>query len=220
MADVEVRSSGLPTTTEEAETKEVKTARQVAIGGSATEAFAGVGAIVLSILGLAGVLPVSFAAIAALALGAAILLEGGSIGARLFERSSVPGETAETSGGMSAEALAGLAVIVLGILALVGMAPVTLLAVSSIVLGAGLLGGAVAQMGFYRTSTAREAMTNASGGHVLVGIAAIVLGIFALVGADPITYVLVSMLAVGTSVLFSGAAFGGRLITMFRRHPG
>lgn len=222
MADVNVQTSGFApeekTTTEERMTTSEKrrTAHEVAAGGSVTEAVAGVGAIVLSILGLAGVLPLSFAAISALALGAAILLEGGAIGARLFEREGELKEPVEVSGGMSAEAFAGIGAIVLGILALVGVAPVLLLAVSAIVLGAGLLGGAVAQERLSRGSDLRETMSYASGGHVLVGIGAIVLGILALVGVDPLTLVLIAMLAIGTAVMFSGAAFGGRLITMFR----
>jgi hypothetical protein len=51
-----------------------------------------------------------------------------------------------------------------------------------------------------------------------VGVGAIVLGILALLGTDPLTLVLVSMLAVGATVLLSGAAFGGPIVRTLVRH--
>ncbi len=52
---------------------------------------------------------------------------------------------------------------------------------------------------------------------MLVGIAAVVLGIIALVGIDPVLVTLVALLVVGASVLFSGTAVSSRMASVMRR---
>jgi uncharacterized membrane protein HdeD (DUF308 family) len=63
----------------------------------------------------------------------------------------------------------------------------------------------------------RQAALAASGAQVLLGIAAIVLGIIALVGIDPVVVTLVALLILGASVLFSGTAIGTRMASVMRR---
>src|SRR5215470_2294115 len=80
-------------------------------GGSLAEALGGIGAVVLAILALVGVMPERMAAIATLAVGVALLLEGIAIGTRfssLFLRTGRSlADAAEIGGGMGAEFLGG-----------------------------------------------------------------------------------------------------------------
>jgi hypothetical protein len=140
------------------------------------------------------------------------------------------GETARIAtpetGGMTAEAAGGIAAIVLGILALIEISPLILLPVASIVLGASLLFSAGAVDQFLANPAGREFSSRAagpalvgmgSGAQVMVGLAAIVLGILGVVGFAPLTLTLVAMLCVGTAVLMTGAALGGKLMSAFSR---
>jgi hypothetical protein len=106
----------------------------------------GISAVVLSILGLAAVLPVMLAGIAIIAAGASLLFEGLAVGAS----SGVAHDGHERTGmmsGVGAEAIAGLATIALGVLALVRIDPNILLPVAAIVLGTGVLFSAGAHDG-------------------------------------------------------------------------
>lgn len=96
------------------------------------EAIAGVGAIILAILGLTQILPRYMAAIGTVVVGAA-LVEGSALGVRSRRVSSA------LQGQPSAEVLAGAAGVVLGVLALLGMSELVLLPVAVIVFGASLL---------------------------------------------------------------------------------
>lgn len=198
--------------------------------GSTTEAIGGAAAIVLAILGLIGVLPTVLASIAAIAVGVALIMAGGAIAAR-FSRVLAGPEPArvrrEIIGGMGMEALTGLAGLVLGLLALLGVAPLTLLPIASIVLGAALLmaSGAMARLEELvhweaeRTAppqrTTHDAVYVATGSEVLVGVGAIVLGILALSGTNPLTLSLIAMLGIGASVLLSGSALAARFFGLF-----
>src|SRR5437764_8037100 len=89
--------------------------------GSVMAAIVAIAVIALSIVGLAGVYPLTMAAIATVIIGAAILIEGGT-----FEAAR-----AGDSGAMfSTNAMGAVAGIVLGILALMGVASITLLSVA------------------------------------------------------------------------------------------
>ena len=100
----------------------------------------------------------------------------------------------------SAGFLGGVAGIVLGILALLGVAPLTLLSVAVLVSArpssraAWAIRGALGQL--WRGGTDATA-GNADAGHIMVGIAAIVLGILAVVGVSQLTLVLVGLLCLG-----------------------
>jgi hypothetical protein len=203
------------------------------------EAIAGVGAIVLAILGLTRILPHYMAAIGTIVVGAA-LVEGSALGVR-SRRVSMP------SGQPSAEVLAGAAGVVLGVLALLGMSELVLLPVAVIVFGAALLiAGFSAPLAASVAVRRREsAVSDAelelpgmrpddsiaraldpaeasarttpleqlieappTGAQLLVGLAALVLGILALLGHSPMILTLVALLCVGCMELLSGAVLG------------
>ena len=213
----------------ETETEQTKSIKVVA-GGSATEAICGIGAVVLAILGLAGLVPGYMAAIATITFGVALLAQGGAIAARwsklIHETGYEVDQRAELGGGMGAEVAGGAAGVVLGILALIGMATSTLVAIAVIVFGGALLlgSGATADLSTISTASAHERLAHtvrqatiaASGAQVLLGVGSIVLGIIALVTVD-ITVSLVALIVVGASALFSGGALSGRMAALMRR---
>ena len=207
--------------------------KEVTGAGGFTEALAGLAAVVLSIIGLAGIFSQELAAIGIIAVAAALLIEGGSIAARLYRSNARMGESdvdsAEVRGGLGAESLTAVAGIALGILALLRVDPAVLLPVSAIVLGVGLLFGSAAadRVNSPRFagpvppdttgSVVRESVRMASGAHVLVGLAAIVLGIIGIASAASfVTFTLISVLCLGGALLLSGAAIGGRLVEALR----
>lgn len=212
--------------------REVKQSARVVAGGSITEALAGLAAAALAIIALAGILPGYLAAIATIAVGVALLAQGGAVAARWSRLvAETPGyqwdPRTELGSGMSAEILGGAAGIVLGILALVGIAPYILIPVALLAFGGAMLvgSGATADLGMMRGVDAssrleratREVTVAASGTQMLIGIAAIVLGILALIGIDPLTLSLVGLLATGASILFSGSAVSSRMLGILRR---
>jgi len=225
MAEVEVHGpeTGGPT-------RQERRTREVAAGGSVAEAVLGLGAIVLSILGLTRYYPADFAAVATIIVSLALLLESGSIAARMLAVQRSRGEIDEdVSAGMSAETLAGIAGLTLGILALFRIDALVVLPCAAMVLGAGMLFGSAAtsRVNSYAISGAaeptgrkgfaiRETLFAASAAHVFVGLAAIVLGIIGLLSTSPIDLTLVAMLSLGATVVLSGAAIGGRLMTALR----
>jgi hypothetical protein len=212
----------------------------VLAGTSMVEALAGLGAIVLAIVGLAGGVPTLAMNIATIVAGVALWFEGGSLAAR-YQRVQATQFAyeggADVAGGMSAEMMAGLTGVVLGILALIGISPGILVPAALTTYGGGLLIGAganaraavpsastFAAQPTYDTTTgtttvrpeayARElpqAFGAAAGGQLMVGIGATVLGILALVGVAPTTLSLVGLLAIGASILLTGTAAGAAL---------
>lgn len=200
---------------------------KAAAGGSLVESVCAIGAVVLPILGLIGLLPLSFSAIASICLGVAMAVSGGALASQLSRllATSSPNEEGAVRAGMSLEVLAGLGGVALGILALVGVTPMTLLGVSAIALGVGLLSASASQNRFNHVLThlrsdpgsrhVYEAVNAASGADVLFGLSGVVLGILALIGLDQQVLILIAMLAMGVGTLFTGGALGTRLVRTF-----
>jgi hypothetical protein len=204
--------------------------------GSGAEALAGIGAIALAILGLAGILPFTFAAIAALAIGAGLLLKGIAIAGSFAEavrRHLLPADPAAQmmlSGDLSAQALGGAAGVALAILALVGVSTWVLLAVAAIVFGGTILVGGSSRPELVNdevlsggapagASSTTAGFARASGGAAaLAGLATLTLGIVGLVnaGASMHTLVLVAFLVAGSANLLSGSALLGRVADVLR----
>jgi hypothetical protein len=188
---------------------------RMAVGGTAAETLLGLAAVVLSILALAGLAMRPLASIAVIATGAALLFEGAAY-ARTVGRES----EGLIKGGIGADSVAGLGAVALGILSLIGLDATTLLPVSAIVLGAGLLIASGAMSAERERVHPKEAfeyapVTSATAGvRALVGAGAVVLGILGLLGNAPIVLTLIAMLSVGGGMLLSGATFGGRLGTL------
>lgn len=202
--------------------------------GTGLEAIAGAGALVLAIIGLAGVLPFYMAAIATIVVGAAFLVEGAVIMAKQCDIAAEFGETTgqeiEVGGGLSAEFAGGIAGIVLGILALVNVFPTVLLSVAALVLGGCMLvsSGATARTKSFELmpdtgrsmarEMARETNYAATGVEFLVALAAVVLGILAVVHIAPLSLALVVMLILGAAILLSGSALTTGMLVGWRRH--
>jgi hypothetical protein len=198
-----------------------------------TESAAGVAVIILAILGLAHVAPASLAAIAVIVAGGAFLLqmatEAGGYGQAWATSEDTGALAAEFGGGMAVEFLVGGAGIVLGILALLGIAPFPLIGAAVIIFGAVLLisGGMAAQLSAQRISAstvdpalramARHASGAATAARALIGLAAIVLGILALVQLDAGILLLVGLLAVGAALLLSSAATAAADVSALRK---
>ena len=203
--------------------------------GSIVEAGGGLAVIVLSIIGLAGANPGFMVSIAGIALGAALLAEGGAIAGEYSKlvHMTTGGrfDAAELGGGMTTELIAGGAALVLGILGLLHLAPLTLMPIASITVGAALVltSGAVQRLNDVKvralglSDTARRvthaAVSSAAGAQVFTGVGAIVLGILALTTAPgaAATLTLVAFLAIGAAVTLSGSALAGRLMKAFAK---
>ncbi|HEX8949631.1 MAG TPA: hypothetical protein VF790_11750 [Dissulfurispiraceae bacterium] len=211
---------------------EERRSRGMLAAGTIAEGIAGIGAIVLSIIGLVNILPAIMLSIATIAVGAALFFEGGAVTARFshlltMEESRV--DVKEFGIGMTTEFLAGIAGMVLGILALIGILRMTLIPIAAIVFGASLLlgSGVSARLNSLWAVAAedreavrevtREAITASSGVQVLLGLSAIVLGILALIGFAPLALSLVAMLVLGLSDLLSGTSVMGRIMGISRR---
>lgn len=211
--------------------KEEKVLERTLISGSSTEALTGAGAVVLAILGLAHIAPQMMAAVSAIALGAALIMDGAAVAAEYSRILAHSGKgtvnKAELGGGMSTQIVGGAAAVALGVLGLLNIEAQALLAIAAIVLGVTVVssGGVTTRLNALRIEIsdehelakriAREAMTTATGTDILVGLAAVVLGILALVGIAAPTLTLVAMLALGASILLTGSAVVGKMMSMF-----
>jgi len=210
---------------------ETKRTYEIEAGGSAGESVGGIAVVALSILALAGVMPMWLAPIAGIAFGAALLIEGAAMAVRHSELMAQVAATEEArfelSEGMSVEAAVGIACIALGILALVGVAPAVLLPSLAITGGAGLIvsAGTLRQLNEIRADAldisptprrvARTAVSSAAATQVLAGVAAITLGVIALVEASsfPSALTITALLVLGSAVLMSGATLSSRMLT-------
>jgi hypothetical protein len=212
--------------------REEKSSAGVVTSGSTAASICGLGALALAIIGLAGAYPVFLVTIATIVAGAALMFEGGAISARVSKLMTDAGRpTAETSsvgGGMSAEFIAGIAGIALGIIALIGVVPGVLIPIAAIVFGGALLigGGATASLNNllsnrFEDTKAQQAIRGAigisSGVKTLVGLGAIALGVLALIGVATLPLSLIAMLIVGAAEFVGGGAVSGMFAGMFRR---
>jgi hypothetical protein len=202
--------------------------------GSLGEGIIGAGTIAVAIIALAGLFPFILLPIATIAIGAALLLQGGEISARIrelleYNLGADRAAAGEMGTGISAEILGGLAGIALGILALAGTMPLTLVAVASLIFGVTLILGSgtlarIKGMILEYTETnemarriAREAVNASASVQLLIGLGAMTLGILALIGIRPLPLLLISMLVLGASDLLSGTALGSRLLNILER---
>ncbi len=211
-------------------TRDQETTMSVVAGGSIAEAIGGVGAVVLAILGLVDLLPHDMAAIATMAVGLALLLEGIAIATRFSDLLSETGrglsDAAKLGSGMGAEFLGGVAGGILGLLALLGIVPMILTASAVIVFGASLLlsSGATYRLDSLASKLGQKTLTGAqmlagiaaSGVQVLVGIAGVTLGIIALVGISSMVLTLVGLLSIGAGVLISGGAVSSTVASVMQ----
>lgn len=166
-------------------------------GGSVTEGIGALSAIVLAILGLAGIFTNIVASVATIVIGAVFLAE--SMLARTAIRTP-EGVRAGIGGGMTAGFFAGIAGIVLGILSFFRPDSAMFVAVALLAYGATLLlsGGTLSRLSWLSQDV------EAGSGSVLMGLAVTVLGILAVIGLVPMTLALVGLLCLGAGAFFSG----------------
>ncbi len=213
--------------------EELKSAKFV-LGGSLSEGIAGGAVVVLTLLGLSGIMPATMLPIAVIVMGAAFLLEGGAVSTRFSKLISETGkdrlDSAELGVGMTSEFVGGIAGLVLGILSLLKLYPMYLVPVAVIVYGGTLmfssgmtvrlnafeLEGAEQNTRFVRI--AHEAMNAAAGVEFLLGLSVVVLGIIALTGIYTAVLSLVALLVAGVTEFITGAAVTSRMLSIFQRH--
>jgi hypothetical protein len=197
--------------------------------GLLTEGAAGIAAVVLSILGLAGVAAGDLASIAVIVIGVGLIVQGFNAGAEQARAlTATTRRTGELGGDVMVDFVAGGAGIVLGILALIGVhAPYLVPAALIVFGGALLLAGTtpVPTVSYTVPAPAAQPATEAvypagsaatRGLEILIGLASIVLGILSLIFMTSWVLALVGMLATGAALLVVSASFSGavfRLVT-------
>jgi hypothetical protein len=203
-------------------------------GGSLAEGIAGGAGVALAIIGLASIMPHYMVPVSTIALGIALVFEGGAV-ARRFTRllSETTTGWLDVSGlgsGLTAEVFGGITGIILGILTLLNISPLVLMPTAAIVFGGTLLFSSgisarldeilIGRMGEEEVfkNVAREAVTASAGISLLFGVVAVTLGILALVGITPVVLNLVALLVVGLSNLLSGTAISTRILSTMRMH--
>ncbi|HTV43874.1 MAG TPA: hypothetical protein VMF05_01035 [Stellaceae bacterium] len=192
--------------------------------GLLTEGAAGIAVIVLMVIALAGVSSELLASIATIVIGVGLMVQAFNSAAetaKVAQTESGP----EIGGEVSVDCLCGLTGIVLGILGLVGVGAAYLLPPALIVFGAALLlSGGISMRPRNLPITAAATETRvvsfqgspaAGGMEILIGIAAIVLGILALILAHAAVLLLVGLLAVGAALLLVSATFSGAVMRIF-----
>ncbi len=220
------------TTITEEHLQEERRTLESLLGGTIGGGIIAIAGVVLAIIGLAGVYPRWLLSAATIAVGISFLIEGAAIAARLSDllHESTGGrvQMSELGGGVTGETLTGIVGIVLGILGALNVYPAVLLPVAAIIFGAGLIVGAGANIRINELvvvhredlpmarNVIRQAVLATTGLQVLVGLAAVALGIIALAGDYPITLSLVAVLAVGAAFLLSNTAVAGRMMTVLR----
>ncbi|HTV94871.1 MAG TPA: hypothetical protein VME42_02690 [Steroidobacteraceae bacterium] len=205
----------------------------VAAYGGLMDAIGGIAAAVIAVVGLTGFDPLLMTGIATIVFGAALLIEGGALLSEYAYLGSAAGvvasETAAAEGGILPMFLFGVGGIVLGVLAVLGIAPEPLTAIAVIAFGSALLIGSGSVQRLYvlqsitRMSGARPTSDLAAAGmaagssvvQLLSGLAAIVLGILAIVGNAP-ALTLTALLILGITELLQGSTLSG-LVRGFMR---
>ena len=194
--------------------------------GLLTEGAAGIAVIALAVIALAGISAGALAAIATIVIGVGLIVQAFNSAAENLKIATA-GAGGDLGGEVMVDVLCGVTGIVLGVLALVGVNMVHLVPSALIVFGGALiLGGATSMRPRSMPLVAAGseprivsvAGSAATGGmEVLIGIAAIVLGILSLILAGSWALVLVGLLAVGAALLLVSATFSGAMLRMLTR---
>ncbi|MGH7125604.1 MAG: hypothetical protein ACREFI_14610 [Stellaceae bacterium] len=179
--------------------------------GLLTEGAAGIAVIVLSVIALAGIAVEGLVSIATIVIGVGLMVQAFNSAAEHAKAMTVGAEagarSVEPTGDVMADCLCGVTGIVLGILALVGINAAHLVPAALIVFGGSLLLSGAMSMGD-RGSAA------AGGMEILIGMAAIVLGILSLILMASSVLVLVGFIAVGAAMLLVSASFSGAMMRL------
>jgi hypothetical protein len=202
---------------------------EAATYGGFVDALGGIAAIVLAIIGLAGVHPEVLVSIATIVFGAALLIQGGTM---LSEFAMEPeGGSAVGGGGLTALFLVGVAGIVLGVLALLGLHAAMLTSVAVIAFGAALAlsSASVWQLLTSRSMAAQfqarapvlriianEVAIGSAMLQAMGGVTVIVLGILAVAGLFTVPLTLIGILVSGAAILLTGSTLSGTMVGFMR----
>jgi hypothetical protein len=195
--------------------------------GLLSEGAAGIATIVLAVIALSGVSSEMLASIVTIIIGAGLMVQAfnsASENSKVTPRGVADGaQMVEVGGEVMVDLLTGLTGVILGILALVGINASHLVPAALIVFGGALLLSGAMQMrprmlpaGAGQAQIVAASGTAATGGvEVLVGIAAMVLGILALVMTSSWVLILVGFIAIGAAMLMVSATFSGAVTRLF-----
>ena len=149
--------------------------------------------------------------------------QGATIAARWQRATHIPGSERSEALGISTELFGGLIGIVLGVIAILGVMPLTLLAVAAMTVGGALLLGGPTQPVLAdqpprsRARVTRDLVRSSSGVMVMAGLTSLVLGLVAVIAGGPVlTLVLVANLVLGIALLLAG----GSLVAVLARRFG
>ena len=204
--------------------------------GGFVDALGGIATVVLTIVGLAGILQDTMLGIVTIIFGAALLIEGGTMLSEyagiIFPADSQTASVDRFGGGtLSVIFLAGAAGIVLGLLALLGVNPVMLTGVAIIAFGTALLLSSSSVLNLHvlkasaavpqatrsgREVLAAEMASGSAGIQALAGLTAIVLGILAIVGNSPVLLSLVALLVLGATLVLTGTTLSAVVLSFMR----
>lgn len=221
------------TTDQLSEIRDERKLTKTVLGESIAESILGGLTIVLALVGLSGIWPLYMLPIAIIAMGAGFFLEGTAITMR-FSR-LISESTQERAGehqfglAISSEFIGGIAVVVLGILSLIGVAPMVLAPVAVIIFGSILMLSSGFKVRFNALEfehaeypdrfkrIAEEAMIATAGVEFVLGLSVAILGIIAITGISVLTLSLVGLLLVGITGFVTGAALSARMAALVRK---
>jgi hypothetical protein len=197
--------------------------------GLLSEGAAGIAAIVLAVIALAGISAAPLASIITIVVGVGLMAQAFNSAAersKAMAAGASASQSVEVGGEAMVDLLTGVTGIVLGILALVGINAVHLVPAALIIFGGALLlSGAIEMMprpaaitstAGGQTQIASYQGPVATGGlEIMVGIAAIVLGILSLIFMSSWVLVLVGFIAIGAAMLMVSATFGIAVTRLF-----
>jgi hypothetical protein len=202
--------------------------RKVIARGSMLETFGSLVALVATIVGFASA-PFQMTGIAVVAIGSALFAQGIAIVSRWTDAMhKIEGTRArrqDVVGGVSTEVFAGLAGVVLGVIGFAGVHPLVVYPAAVTMFGGALLLGGAAQPDLVYLAPDKnpkfarltyDAIQTSGGIMVLVGVAAAVLGVLALLEVGPIlTLCLVGLLAIASALVFASGVLTARLLHRF-----
>jgi hypothetical protein len=205
------------------------------VAASVIQASIGVGVATIAILGLAHLASIILVSIATIAVGTAVMFQGGMISARYHDAVSEEGNgfgrKVRGWAQVGVMYLAGIAGITLGILSLLGFVSTVLVPAALIAVGISLLFGSAVSARLNARDIARmsgeaekqememlrERGLFSAGVQSVAGVAAVGLGVLALAMVFPIELSLIAVLALGFGLFLNGAVLSRMMQTFEHR---
>lgn len=188
-------------------------------------------AVILGIVGLAiatthPTVPVFLAAIAEIALGLSLVVVGTALSvsyARLLSRTEGGAIAGGYMGGTTVDMFLGGAVVILGILAILGVASPVLIPVAVIAIGVGLLLNSLATVRMSNLESEagtptiarrviEEMVLATASVRAVAGVTVVVLGILGLTGVAALPLALVAMIVAGVALVLNSTSLSSRFV--------